>query len=296
MTGLTNQSGSLSVDRWTLVDNAHLDSLRHVDNDKVLEDRLTKWELTADPVSPFPDTTAKTANSLRNVIRITRKSPERFIEVMRILMESRVWLLEVQGCSTAGQLHDVMDLALTHTPDKNMQAFVLIDVMDRPSNHQSLSILLDSADQVTIAPSYLNFGAKVGKQESHLGVLYTLKQVLLACHVRSKQIASEARRLLQLLQGEPALQLLGHVPDSVLQAAFGHVARDFCCRDPAQNGKRAERSNAEAFTDVIYLSNMDSIDGSAQALRNGLHHGQLVPGLTPLNKDLAVKIDACFHR
>lgn len=278
------------------MDNAHLHKLRHVENDTILDERLTEWERTADPVSPFPDTTAKSAKSLRNVVNAIKKTPERFIEVIRVLMESKVRLLEVQGCSTAGQLHDVMDLALTHAPDETMNAFVLVDVMDRPCNLRSLSTLLDSAHLVTIAPSYLNFGAKVGEQESHLGVQYTLQQVLVACHVRSKQIASEARRLLQLLQGLPALQLLNHVPDSVLQAAFGHVARDLCCRDPAQNGKRAERSNAEFFTDVIYLSNMDSIDGNAQALRNSLHHGQLVPGLTPLDKDLAVKIDACFHR
>lgn len=280
---------------WTLVDNAHLHSLRDIAANTELSERLTAW-LAENLKSPFPNHTAQRKITLQTVVNRIKNNPERFIQVIHTLSTSKVWLLQANGCSSAGQLHDVMDLALAQALDKNMQAFVLFDAMDRASNLQSLTTLLNNAHLVSVAPSYLNFGEKVGFQESDSHNSYTLKQVLVECHVHSEQIASAARRLQQLLQGLPAFQLLGPVPDPILQAAFGHVARDICAREPAQTNKPAGRSRADAATDILYLSNMDSMDGSAQALRDCMHHGQLVPGLTQLPEELAVKINACFGR
>lgn len=115
-------------------------------------------------------------------------------------------------------------------------------------------------------------------------------QVLISCHVRSEQIRLAAERLLQKLHGLPALQQLGPISAQVLQAAFGHAARDLCSPDP---GDPASRS---AFTDVIYISGLDSMESGSQGLRDSLHHGKFVPGLTRLAPELASKIDSCFHR
>lgn len=275
------------------MNNAYLHNLRHVSADTLLSKTLKEW--CAEPhISPFKDTSARVEIMLSYIVQLIAQHPQRFMEVVRTLMESKSWLLEVHGCVTAGQLHDAMDLALAHPPVKELQAFVLVNLCERPISLESLALLLETAHDISANPSTLDLGAKVGSQQQPMEVPCTLKQVMVACHVRSEQTSSAARRLQQVLQKLPAFQQLGPIPEGVLQAAFGHVARDFCARNPAENSKRAQPTATAFFTDVIYLSDFSSTDSSA--LLEHLHHGKLVPGFTRLESVQAAQIDACIHR